>query len=53
MNEFQLDSPCAFVIVNEALKLNKKQEKKQRENTQKLYASFTNLLRCNRTYRGF
>lgn len=29
MNEFQLDSPCAFVIVNEALKLNKKQEKKK------------------------
>lgn len=40
MNEFQLDSPCAFVIVNEALKLNKKQEKKTKRKHTKVIREF-------------
>ena len=43
MNEFQLDSPCAFVIVNEALKLNKKTGKKNKEKTHKSYTQVSQI----------
>lgn len=40
MNEFQLDSPCAFVIVNEALKLNKNRKKKTKRKHTKVIREF-------------